>query len=611
MSLLNSEEKHILLPHFELYYELWYKSFNKTADPLILFYHWLLIHNRFKCVIDGEKTDYLPSKWNSAKNYYDILYTKHEINYRLEIYLIGNLLHVNFKRLSDQMDTLQHLKITDFIDDSNYNNPKYKLIYKDLDIYYKRLQWSINTVKQRKKKNLSSRSSESSSCKSGQSKNSGLSTPGLEYNEIVMQIKKEKLNMDNELESLRRSSLISSNSSTNLEQIKNNKDSGPVIAEKLNNKNNCKKLKRPANINRSDLYEYNPITNYYNYNTDVQRALTLDENNCLREPFYGESFKKYDLKFLSIELVDCFKGGMFENLKVPISLTSDMKKILNLKPTIIKKKSHDRKRKNSHNHNYKRKRKSSLNRHKQSSIGRFKFNNTIHSVDTTNIKVEKKNPLDCSNFNSQDSESDISLPELNMNNKNEENPLSLDIEKDMIDSASEEPNPNSNLFCVFENLKANKKIVTVVDSTGERSDKENNEEDLEDRAPKRSKQDQKDSPLRTPLSANQADVESESPGIFRNQSTNQSILTSTGFTLEKILKTPDTFKKPKETKNSVEKTSDKKKTPVTIRDVFAMQIAKANSNTPKASADIMKTPTKNLGIDLCTSPLTRSQKKKD
>ncbi len=40
--------------HFQVYYEHWREAFNKPSDPLVLFYHWLLMHNRFKCLVDGE-----------------------------------------------------------------------------------------------------------------------------------------------------------------------------------------------------------------------------------------------------------------------------------------------------------------------------------------------------------------------------------------------------------------------------------------------------------------------------------------------------------------------------------------------------------------------------
>ena len=134
--------------------------------------------------------------------------------------------------------------------------------------------------------------------------------------------------MDNELESLRRSSIVSSITSSDIAKNDNNE---PQTAESANNiKNNlARKLKLPRpHFNKADIYEYNPITNYYNYNTDVQRTQTLDENNCQRETFYRESFEKYDLKFSSVEMVDCFKTGILENLSQPVHLTTEMKELL-------------------------------------------------------------------------------------------------------------------------------------------------------------------------------------------------------------------------------------------------------------------------------------------
>ena len=38
--------------HLEIYFLYWNKSFVKPADPIMLFYHWCMIQNKFKCLID-------------------------------------------------------------------------------------------------------------------------------------------------------------------------------------------------------------------------------------------------------------------------------------------------------------------------------------------------------------------------------------------------------------------------------------------------------------------------------------------------------------------------------------------------------------------------------
>ncbi len=42
--------------HLEIYHRLYQAKFNKPSDPLILFYHYALIHNRFKNASDAKVT---------------------------------------------------------------------------------------------------------------------------------------------------------------------------------------------------------------------------------------------------------------------------------------------------------------------------------------------------------------------------------------------------------------------------------------------------------------------------------------------------------------------------------------------------------------------------
>lgn len=41
-------------PHFDFYYITYNKSILKPADSLVLFYHWYLVHNKFKCLVDNK-----------------------------------------------------------------------------------------------------------------------------------------------------------------------------------------------------------------------------------------------------------------------------------------------------------------------------------------------------------------------------------------------------------------------------------------------------------------------------------------------------------------------------------------------------------------------------
>ncbi len=40
--------------HLEIYHKIYQDQFNKPSDPLILFYHYVLIHNRFKNTSDAK-----------------------------------------------------------------------------------------------------------------------------------------------------------------------------------------------------------------------------------------------------------------------------------------------------------------------------------------------------------------------------------------------------------------------------------------------------------------------------------------------------------------------------------------------------------------------------
>lgn len=352
-------------PHFQIYYDTWVNSFTKPADPLVLFYHWLLIHNRFKCLIDGQKSDYLPSKWNSSKEYYDFFYTKYSVNYRLEIYLIGNLLHINFKRLSDSMDTLQHVKILDYVDENEYKNPIYKNCFQSLQVFYKRIQWSIDMVKQ-KKESFSSRSSIASTTsftsvkqltqmqslpKSTSIISNVSSLASSSYSEIITQIKQEKIDMDKELENLRHQQAIPRPSICSVSSTSSKETDKPKNKKSLSNT----ELTKPKVKEKTVLYEYNPIQKYYNYNYNVNRQMSIDQNNTKNDEFIRALFEKYNLKLCNVNVTDCMKTTMFQDLKIPIKLTTEIKSSLNLTKTSSIK---DRRQSTNNKKNNKRKRSS-------------------------------------------------------------------------------------------------------------------------------------------------------------------------------------------------------------------------------------------------------------
>lgn len=193
----------------------------------------------------------------------------------------------------------------------------------NLDHFYHKTQWSINTIKQ---KVTSSSDLISSNCHSTCSMSSITSATNLMSlstkrngprisNLILAQIKQEKTSMDDELEADRQQRMIT------LQKEREKKE-----AERLRQLKAAKML----NTKPTKLYDYNPITNYYRYNAGVNHDLNLDASNCLNDQFYKESFEKYNLKPAKLSVIDCLKDGLLKNVKIPVILTKYMKETLNL-----------------------------------------------------------------------------------------------------------------------------------------------------------------------------------------------------------------------------------------------------------------------------------------
>lgn len=324
MSLASHGKKLLEFPHFQIYYDLWVQSFKKPADLLALFYHYLLIHNRFRCVEDDDQeTDYLPTLWNSAhKDFYKLMYRKSNINYRLEIQVDDNDIYMNLKRLNDSMDTLQHFKISDYTNIDDYNNADYHISYKSMDHFYQKFQWSIDAIKPPRfcPKFTSSSETLSTNCQSSSSSMSSLTSAATNLvmrqrsNLLLSQIKQEKISLDNELEAYRQQCIITAQ-----------KEREKKEAERQ------KQLKAKAASAKSiKLYDYNPITHYYRYNSGVNDEISVDASNCLNDQFYKESFEKYNLKPARLSVIDCLKDGLLKDTKIPVLLTKEMKEELNL-----------------------------------------------------------------------------------------------------------------------------------------------------------------------------------------------------------------------------------------------------------------------------------------
>lgn len=178
------------------------------------------------------------------------------------------------------------------------------------------------------------------------------------YSEFLNQIKQEKVEFESKIEIYRGRSLslsnsnevISSSSSINLIEIQKQKKiikknrqhsrknttggekSGQIENDQLKpkiNREDKDNVERDK-INRNLLFDYNPITNYFNYNNKTAKK-NIDQILIEEDNFVKKAYEKYNIKnFCQIKLVDCFSIEPFKGLKVPIKLSEELKHTLDL-----------------------------------------------------------------------------------------------------------------------------------------------------------------------------------------------------------------------------------------------------------------------------------------
>jgi hypothetical protein len=186
------------------------------------------------------------------------------------------------------------------------------------------------------------------------------------YNEFINRIKQEKQEFDINIEQLKRTtattSISSSSTSIMSTETGNNgknfssKKSGRgrnatkkpylkttestdniegEINEPLDGSNNptTSGLNKKNSKQKTNIYDHNPITDMFFYNRDTENK-TLDEKIMGDDPYVAECYKKFNLKTASIKIDDCFKVGLFKDMKdqTRIKLSESMKKVLKLGP---------------------------------------------------------------------------------------------------------------------------------------------------------------------------------------------------------------------------------------------------------------------------------------
>ena len=72
------------------------EQMNCATDALFLFVHWNLIEKGFQCVVDGKKTEILPTDWNANNNSeYVVNYSFSSKGYELKILVVEDSLIIN------------------------------------------------------------------------------------------------------------------------------------------------------------------------------------------------------------------------------------------------------------------------------------------------------------------------------------------------------------------------------------------------------------------------------------------------------------------------------------------------------------------------------------
>lgn len=487
-------------PHFQIYYDLYHHDFKNPADALVLFYHWLLIHNRFKCFSNGKKTEYLPSEWNMnfAKKYYDLAYTKHDENYRLEIYLIGNLLQINFKRLCDAVCCVQQYKLSDYVNESDFKNSAYHNTYKldKLEYFYKRLKAAIESVK-KKTSRLKSTSRTNSTCSeistcATTSKTSGSNNQlfnnekVFSYLDIVQKIKEEKKSYDSELESLYASSIRSSISTSSKESQKKKKEKAPVLTEE-----NVEKSK-----SKVDHYVYNPIVNYYNtiYNKDVTTETNHDMYICKTDENIRKLFEKNNLKYSSVPVVDCLKDGILKGMKAPFILSKEIKEALRI-PS-----GKEKNRRERYKHRNKQNRRKKRQRHIDKNIIKRDVEE-MRETELLNRKINSSSNFE-KNFETLNNTDSSGLPDLDVTNtcfeNKDRNCYSGKLDFEMNEKSLFETQPlndkltkiGSEFLELIQLNSSNDRLIIEIDNDEKNYNKKNNDEnEFWERPAKRAKYD--------------------------------------------------------------------------------------------------------------------------
>jgi hypothetical protein len=107
--------------------------------------------------------------------------------------------------------------------------------------------------------------------------------------------------------------------------LEENKENETEKREEESRKDKEKKQRKGLN----KLFDYNPITNYFNYNQKAELK-QVDQKLIEDNEYIRQAFEKYNLKRCNVNLVDCFGTGLLYRTESTIKITDEIKQKLGI-----------------------------------------------------------------------------------------------------------------------------------------------------------------------------------------------------------------------------------------------------------------------------------------
>jgi hypothetical protein len=267
--------------------------------------------------------------WNQKSDSYKLDYKKHDLDYKLELDVRDDILHVLIKRLDDMKDVKSQIVLTNYIED-NYSNESYQLVFKSHSELYERIKFCV----ERLKKLPDIVGSKSNKCAS--------EPPPKKHESLLKiisrqnQVKQEKMEYDS-MSSERRSSSVSAKSSISNGTTTENKEN---MSESIDEAMSLEKPQpavvaqtnaAPTNPKRNDFYVTNNITRYFGYNREVRGQL-MDQKLIHDSDWIKSQYEKFGICGCTVDITDFKTLNLFKAIepeKKELLLSKAMIKNLN------------------------------------------------------------------------------------------------------------------------------------------------------------------------------------------------------------------------------------------------------------------------------------------